>query len=207
MSSRKKLARERLEKQRKRQRALLIAGASVLACAVALFIVWVATSPPPAAAIGTASVAPDLNGDVRVSADSLRDGLNFVDYGGAEELIFFKGADGAVQTAFDTCEECYDNGDVHFSLNSRTLTCNVCGTQQPASVLGEDSWGGCKPVSITPEMRSDADTDIAIPAAVLSYADEMFSRWDAADFGFTFAAYADGGAEQPLPSELPLPSE
>lgn len=192
MGRRKQLEQERLEQQKKKRRKQIIIGTSVLVCIIALIAVWIITARP--ASVSTISIAPDSNGDLRVAVDSLQDHLNYIDYGGAEELIFWKDGDGVIRTAFDTCEECYSGGNVHFTLSGDTLTCSLCGTTQSVSILGTDGWGGCKPVSITTDMRNDAGTEVVIPAAILAYAADMFSHWDASDFSVSFADYGTDGA-------------
>ncbi len=190
MGKRKRLELERLAQEKKKRRKQIIIGGSLSVCVIALIAVFVMVSKPAPAS--TISSIPDSNGDLRVVVDSLQNGINYVDFGGNEEIIFFKDDDGVIKTAFDTCEECYAEGNVHFTLNEDTLTCNVCGTTQSVSILGTESWGGCQPLSITSDMRSDTDIEAVIPAAVLSYAEDMFSHWDTSDFSISLADYESG---------------
>ena len=182
-----KKAREQAAQQKKKQQKQITIWVSALVCVVIGLLIWLVVSQQTTAS--AISVVPDANGDLRVSLNSLSKNLTYVDYGGTEEIIFWKDGNGVIRTAFDTCETCYSVGNVHFTLKGDTLTCSACSTTQPVSVLGIESWGGCQPVSIIPEIREDADTEVVIPAAVLTYARRMFSRWDASDFAVTFAAY------------------
>jgi len=183
---------ERLEQQKKKRQKQIIIGALLSVCTIAVIVVLSNLSKPVPASI--ISSAPDSNGDLRVAVDSLKKGMNYIEFGSNEELIFFKDNDGAIKTAFDTCEECYARGNVRFTLSEDILTCSVCGTTQSISILGTESWGGCKPLSITSDMRNDTDAEVVIPAAVLSYSNDMFSQWDTSDFSISLAGY--GASEE-----------
>jgi len=194
---------EQLEQQKKRRRKYIIAGVSGLVFIIALIVVFTVILRPKqgsrpygggAAMTGAIQLFADSNGDLRVPLDRLRPRLNYISYGGDEELIVWKDGNGVIRTAFDTCEECYSRGNVRFTLSGNILTCSVCGTTQPLSVLGTEGWGGCRPVSITPAMRNDTDTEVVLPAAVLDYAADMFSHWKASDFSVSFAVYGTGEA-------------
>ena len=183
----RKMEREQAERQKKKQQKRNIIWASALICVAIGLIIWLIISQQTTS--NAISVAPDDNGDLRVLSSSLSKDLNYIDYGADEEIIFWKDGSGVIRTAFDTCETCYPAGDAHFTLNRATLACSACGTTQPVSVLGTASWGGCQPISIIPEIRADTEGEVVIPAAVLAYAKQMFSRWDASDFSVTFATY------------------
>lgn len=186
MGKRQKLEHERLKRQKKKRRKQIIIGASISVCVITLIVVLAFNAQPSSS---TLNIASDSNGDLHIAMDSLQNGLNYIDYGSDEELLLWKDSDGVIRTAFDTCEECYSRGNVHFTLSGSTLTCNLCGTTQSVSTLGTDSWGGCQPISITPDMRNDTDTEVIISDAILSYAEDMFSHWDASDYSVSFADY------------------
>ena len=186
MGKARKMEREQAERQKKRkqQKNLILISAS--ACILVALFAWLLISQQ--VTTGTISISPNANGDLHVPKNRLQNNLTYVDYGGTEELIFWNDGN-AVRTAFDTCEECYSGGDIHFTLNNSTLTCSLCRTTLPVSTLGTAQWGGCQPVSIIPEIRSDTGAEIVIPAEVLAYARRMFSRWDASDFSISLETY------------------
>ena len=195
---------ELLEQQKKKRQKRIIIGVFVSVCIIAIAVVVIIVSqkqkPDTQPSVGGVTPAPtirlalDSNGDLRVPVDTLENRLNYITYGGKEELIFLKDSNGGIRTAFDTCEECYPGGKVRFTLSGGTLTCSLCGTRQPQSVLGTDSWGGCKPISITPNMRNDTDTEVVIPAGILNYAIDMFAHWDRSDFSVSFGTYGTDAA-------------
>ena len=180
---------EQLVRKKKRTRNQIILIISVLVCISAIVFFLVNSSKSSVA--NSMKVALDSNGDLHIPIGSLKSNLNYINYGGVEEIILWEDGSGVIRTAFDTCEECYSDGKVHFKLTGDTLDCNLCGTTQSISVLGTASWGGCQPVSIVPEIRRDTGDEIIIPAEVLAYAEDMFSHWDIADFSISFEAYSD----------------
>ena len=184
----RKMEREQAEQRKKAERKRTVVLSSVLVCIIAMLLIWLVISQQTVAS--SASIAPDSNGDLRIPKNSLRNHLNYIDYGGAEEIILWKAGGGEIRTAFDTCEQCYSMGDVHFTLKGDTLTCSLCHTTQSVSVLGTESWGGCRPVSIVSDARADTGGEVVIPAAALAYAKQVFTRWDASDFSISMATYS-----------------
>ena len=187
MGKKSEMAQERFEQKKKEKRNKRIVGISVSVCIIAAIVVLVILSQP--AVVIPVGFAHDANGDLHIAVDSLQENLNYIDFGGTEELILWKDGDGRIRTAFDTCEECYSNGNVHFTLSGDTLTCNLCGTTKPVSELGLAEWGGCQPVSIISDIRNDSETEVIIPADVLAYTEQMFSYWNASDFSISLDTY------------------
>ena len=186
MSKRTVQKQARLEKKKKKQIKQLIIG-SVVTVAVIIVVVFLVNFSPTA--LSSQNISLDENGDLRIPVAGLQKNLNYIDFGGNEELIVWKNNDGEIRTAFDTCAECYPGGNVHFTLDGTTLTCSFCGTTQAVSMLGSAEWGSCRPLSIIPDYRSDTDTEVVVPADVLSYSAQMFNAWDADDFSISLADY------------------
>ena len=69
------------------------------------------------------------------------------------------------------------------------MTCGACGNTYPVSDLGINSWGGCQPVSIPPEYRSDNENEIVFSNRLLTFAEEMFSEWDNLEFDLSMENY------------------
>lgn len=192
MGKSRKAEQEKRTLQKKKQRRRNIIGVAGVVFGIVLIAVLVTvTRPAPAE---TLHILPGGDGDLHIASASLQNDFGYVDYGGTEELVWWRQDGGVIRTALDTCEECYGGGSVRYTLREDTLTCSLCGTTQPVSNLGADGWGGCKPVSITPEMREDSGDEIIIPAAVLSYAEDMFAHWDAGDYSVSFADYGTDSA-------------
>jgi hypothetical protein len=201
MGRKKRLEQQEQQKKKQQKQKKIIIIASVSICVIALIIVLVIILQQPTqrrnyqaygggmAVASTIRISPDSNGDLRIPKDRLQNRLNYIAYGGKEDLIVWKDNNGEIKTALDTCEECYSKGSVHLTLSGSILSCSLCGTTQAVSVLGTEGWGGCRPISITPAMRNDTDTEVVLPAEVLTFARVMFSRWDALDFSVSFADY------------------
>jgi uncharacterized membrane protein len=200
--------KEQSEQRKKKRRELIIIGASVLVCVIALTIILIKIVLPVfsdkktvsggnAVMENTIRIIPSLDGDLRIPVDSLQNLLNYIIYDGDEEIIVWKDNSGVIRTAFDTCEDCFIGGNIHFKLSGNILTCSLCSTTSPLLALGTEGWGGCRPISIIPDMRDDTDTEVVIPAAVLSYAKNMFASWKASDYSVSFENYGtdETGAE------------
>ncbi|MDR1538639.1 MAG: Fe-S-containing protein [Clostridiales bacterium] len=181
------------ELQRKR-RIQYIAASSVAAVAVIGIIAAVYLNSPREL---HSNISPDSSGNVAVAASSLGSGLNYFNYGGSQDLVIWKNSSGGYRSAFDVCEECFDTGRAHYTLQNDTLTCESCGTTMALENSGIASWGGCQPVSIPVEYRQDTDSDIVIPSGVLSYASAVFSSWENGDYSNTLENYATQPQETP----------
>ena len=187
MSKNKKLEQEQLKQQKTKRRNRIIIGSIIAVCAVVVLIILVNLSQASKGASVTGAI--DENGDLRIPKASIQRGLNYLNFGGMEELIIWENDSGEIKTALDTCEECYLSGNVHFTLTGKTIICNVCGTSQPVSVLGTASWGGCQPVAIVEDIREDTDAEIVVPAEVLTFANNMLYRWATEGFVVDFSSY------------------
>lgn len=170
--------------KRKQRRRNLIIGGAIAACALIIALVII-LQPRPLAFTRSA------NADVVIKAADVKSGLNYVDYGGSEELILWRDGNGGIRTALDTCEECFGGGDVHYTLSGSNIVCSACQTTQDVTILGSAAWGGCQPVAIPVAYRADTDADIVIPAEVLAFAEDVFTHWGEADYTVSMAQYGD----------------
>ena len=182
-----KARREReMAQKKKKQRTMMIAAAVIV---VILAIVAVAVAADAAkTSYKNLEIAPSEDGSLHIARESLGKGLNYIDFGGIEELILYKNGDN-IAAAFDTCEECYPQGDVHFIRSGAEMQCSACGSINPVSGLGVQDWGGCQPIAIPDEARLDSDDEIVIEAKAFEYADHMFEHWDFGDLSVTFEQY------------------
>lgn len=92
------------------------------------------------------------------------------------EVLAVKASDGAVRTAFNTCQVCYSSGKGYYKLNGTTLVCQNCGNQfSPDQV--EKEKGGCNPVPITAEFKQESNGKIIITKDILEQASVVFEDW------------------------------
>ncbi len=92
------------------------------------------------------------------------------------EIIAIRASDGTVRTAFNTCQVCYSSGRGYYKQEGDLLTCQNCGNQ-----FGRDDVevvkGGCNPVPITEEYKTENEDTITIPREFLEEAEVIFKNW------------------------------
>ena len=179
----------RKEQARKReQRQLMLTIGGIAAVILLIVIVAVAVNAAGSAHKNmTATLSED--GSLHVARADLGTYFNYVDWGGPEELILYPTGDGSVVAAFDTCETCYLEGDVHFKRSRDNTVCSVCGTVASVEEMAHQEWGGCRPIAIPASARLDTADEIVISSEAISYALDMFHHWDEGDMTVTFADF------------------
>jgi hypothetical protein len=92
------------------------------------------------------------------------------------EVLAVKASDGTIRTAFNTCQVCYDSGRGYYKQEGDTLVCQNCG-----NVFGMDQVekikGGCNPVPILDENKTEDGTNITISKDFLVQYKELFNNW------------------------------
>ena len=92
------------------------------------------------------------------------------------EIVAVIASDGTVRTAFNTCQVCYSSGRGYYEAEGDELVCQNCGNRFTGDAVGLQS-GGCNPVPITEEQRTEKDGVITIPSSLLSEASIIFENW------------------------------
>jgi len=92
------------------------------------------------------------------------------------EVIAVLASDNTVRTAFNTCQVCFDSGRGYYVQEGDKLVCQNCGNKFRMDDL-EVVRGGCNPVPITSEHKTETDTKITITKETLSLAKEHFTKW------------------------------
>lgn len=131
----------------------------------------------------------NTDGNLVIPISKVKDEFHVFSYGETQEMLVWREAEGVYHTAFNTCEECYATGRAGYTFQNGVLTCQACGNTMNVSDMGNNAWGGCQPVAIPQEYRTDTDTEIVIPTAVLQYSDDMFGMWDNGDYSITLENY------------------
>ena len=134
------------------------------------------------------TITPNENGDLVVPTANLTEDFQEMDYGGSHTLLFWRDDDGTIYTAFNACQECYARGNARYTYQNGTLRCQACGNQIDVQTMRTAAWGGCQPLAIPAAYR--AETEIVLPAKLLTYSDTMFQAWDGGDFSSTLENYA-----------------
>ncbi len=92
------------------------------------------------------------------------------------EVLAVKAPDGSIRTAFNTCQVCYASGRGYYVQDGDVLVCQNCGNRFSMDEV-EVTRGGCNPVPISAEYKSETDEAITISYDFLDEARVIFSNW------------------------------
>lgn len=92
------------------------------------------------------------------------------------EVIAVKANDGSIRTAFNTCQVCFSSGKGYYKQEGNELVCQNCGNRFKIEQV-EKIKGGCNPVPIMKENKTDDGTSITISQAYLEQAKDLFASW------------------------------
>lgn len=119
------------------------------------------------------------DGDVVIQAADISETSSFYSYdanGTKVGLLAVKASDGTIRTAFDTCEECSGNQRAYFEQQGTLLQCKNCGNVYEIDKVGTER-GGCSPIPIMAEQKTETDSEIIIPAQLIEEHTEWFENW------------------------------
>lgn len=92
------------------------------------------------------------------------------------EIIAVRANDDTVRTALNTCQVCYGSGRGYYEQLGDVLICNNCGNQFTIDQI-ELQKGGCNPVPILDDMKTEDDDQIAINPDTLVVFEPLFANW------------------------------
>lgn len=92
------------------------------------------------------------------------------------EILAVKAPDGTIRTAMNTCQVCYDSGRGYYKQEGNELVCQNCRNRFKISQV-EKIKGGCNPVPILEENKTDDGTNITISGNYLEQNKDLFSKW------------------------------
>ena len=121
----------------------------------------------------------EAGGSLNISTESLSETASFypVEVDGMEmEVIAVKDSTGAIRTAFNTCQVCYDSGKGYYKQEGDKLVCQNCGNTFTMDQVGTVA-GGCNPWPILEENKTVTDDQLQIPYDFLKEAKSIFSNW------------------------------
>ena len=128
---------------------------------------------------GSASGSADvtlMDGNLQVAVDSLGDQVAFIDYdsnGTAMQVMLYKGEDGTIHGALNTCQVCAGSPYAYFEQEGNEVVCQNCGNHFAVEAIG-DVHGGCNPVPL--ELSEDGD-QVLIETASLDEQADAFANW------------------------------
>jgi uncharacterized membrane protein len=92
------------------------------------------------------------------------------------EVLAVKAPDGTIRTAFNTCQVCYSSGRGYYKQEGDELVCQNCGNRFKTSQV-EIIKGGCNPVPILKDNKTDDGTNITILNDYLVQNKDLFNNW------------------------------
>ena len=92
------------------------------------------------------------------------------------EVIAVRGSDGAIRTAFNTCQICYDSGNGYYVQDGAFFVCQNCGNRFTVDDI-ETKSGGCNPWPIFEEDKKVTDETVEISYDFLVKSKDIFKNW------------------------------
>jgi uncharacterized membrane protein len=130
-----------------------------------------------AAAFANATLTP--TGDMKISKKEITATASFYPYRAGKvlmEVLAVRAPDGTVRTAFNTCQVCYSSGRGYYTQKGDVLVCNNCGNRFTISQV-ELIKGGCNPVGIGKDLKTEDADFITISKALFEEAKPLFLKW------------------------------
>ncbi|MCR4437189.1 MAG: DUF2318 domain-containing protein [Clostridiales bacterium] len=126
---------------------------------------------------GTETVSQ--GGDITIKKSDVTETAKFYPYkvGNTKmEVLAVKAPDGTIRTAFNTCQVCYNSGRGYYKQEGDELVCQNCGNRFKTSQV-EKIKGGCNPVPILKDNKTDDGTNIVISKDFLAQNKDLFGNW------------------------------
>jgi len=123
----------------------------------------------------------ELESDLKITKNEITSDAKFYPFkidGVNMEVIALKANDGTIRTALNTCQVCYSSGRGYYiqEPNTKKLVCQNCGNKfTPENV--EVIRGGCNPIPISDEAKTDDGTNITIARSFLEESKYWFAGW------------------------------
>lgn len=162
----KKLQEAQKEEQKAKKKTFAIAG--VIAVFIIGFII-IKISSGGAGATGGADTTGTALGGIKILKSEVSETAKFYPYKAGKvkmEVLAVRASDGTIRTAFNTCQVCYDSGRGYYKQQGDELVCQNCGNRFQLDQI-EKIKGGCNPVPIMKENKTEDDAYIVIPKAFM----------------------------------------
>lgn len=130
-------------------------------------------------AAGGSDTAGTATGDLKIPKSEVSEIATFYPYKAGKtdmEVMAVRASDGTIRTAFNTCQICYDSGRGYYEQQGDTLVCQNCGNRFHIDQV-EKIRGGCNPVPILDEYKTEDDEYIVIPQTFLEEYKVLFGNW------------------------------
>lgn len=158
-------------KTNKTKKIAVISVIGIVAVIVAVFLIKGMT--------GGENKAVSSTGDLKIPISEVSEKAKYYPYtvnGTKMEVVALKASDGTIRTAFNTCQVCFDSGRGYYKQEGNELVCQNCGNRFQADQV-EIVKGGCNPVPIMKENKTDDGTNITISKDFLEQNKDLFANW------------------------------
>lgn len=127
----------------------------------------------------TAISATNENGELVINKADITETASFYAYDKLDtymEVLAVKASDGTIRTAFNTCQVCYASGRGYYVQEGNVLICQNCGNRFKMDEV-EVARGGCNPVPIFKDWKTENDSTITITKDIFVEAEGIFANW------------------------------
>lgn len=155
----------------KKSDKVLFIGVGVFVVLIALFFIIKGNS--------TKTSAATAGKDIVIQKSDITEKAKFIPYQAGNtkmEVVAVKAPDGTIRTAFNTCQVCYNSGRGYYVQQGDELVCQNCGNRFKTSQV-EKIKGGCNPVPIMKENKTEDGTSITISKDFLVQNKGLFGNW------------------------------
>ncbi|MCX8131844.1 MAG: DUF2318 domain-containing protein [Clostridia bacterium] len=118
-------------------------------------------------------------GDLVITKSEISETAKFYPYKVGKtnmEVVALKASDGTIRTALNTCQVCYDSGRGYYVQEGSELVCQNCGNRFGVDDV-EVVRGGCNPVPVMKENKTEDASTITISKEFLEQSKELFGNW------------------------------
>ncbi len=128
---------------------------------------------------GGAATERAVSGDLKILKSEISEITKFYPYKAGKinmEVLAVKASDGTIRTVFNTCQVCYDSGRGYYKQQGDELICQNCGNRFKLDQI-ELIKGGCNPVPIMKENKTEDDSHIVISQEFMEENKGLFANW------------------------------
>ena len=127
----------------------------------------------------TGTASGTTSGELKILKSEVSETAKFYPYKSGKtnmEVLAVKASDGTIRTAFNTCQVCYSSGRGYYKQQGNELICQNCGNRFKLDQI-EKIKGGCNPVPIMKDSKTDDGTNIVVSQAFMEENKALFGNW------------------------------
>lgn len=162
--------------KKKNKQLFITGGLATLLVLVSSFIVLTSGEKTEE---GRKQGTAQTEGNIVIAKEEITETASFYPYeinGVNLEVMAVKAEDGTIRTAFNTCQICYSSGRGYYKQEGNYIVCQNCGNAYTSNDV-EVITGGCNPVPITKENKTETLDSITIDRELLEEYQSIFANW------------------------------